>query len=74
MKTAKEMFEELGYKVFEDNEPELDSYCIVIATKEYNHSIIFNKKRKKIFFDYTNIGIKELKAINKQISELGWNE
>lgn len=71
-KSAKEMFEELGYIVFEDNEPELNSYCIVITTEECYNSIIFDKNRKRILFDYANIGIEELQAINKMVSELGW--
>lgn len=74
MKTAKEMFEELGYKQ--------DIYV--------NYVIIYRNGVKCIRFDldlmalevyrnfhYNNsdeITFKELQAINKQVEELGWNE
>ena len=76
MKTAKEMFEELGYEVFEDYEPSLGTSIIVTKIKfEHEQSIIFNKDLKRIVFDIdTCIGIKELQAINKQVEELGWHQ
>ena len=78
MKTAKEMFEELGYKCIADT----------------NYDIIFQKGNQytsdgiKIDFDLDLDAIKieflmdkcrwfsfeELQAINKMVSELGWNE
>lgn len=77
MKTAKEMFEELGYELVFDEE----------------HGKYYKKKNKRIeivkghcgcYIDvyyyknedrvYTFIDGKELQAINKMVSELGWNE
>lgn len=70
MKTAKEMFEELGYKPFGKNskyicyrnkasfiEFDLDGKCILTnkPSTTFNH-----------------ITLKELQAINKQVEELGW--
>ncbi len=72
MKTAKEMFEELGYKIVRDDEEFLD-----YETEEYYISFW---KHKKIFYkveygyDAGDITMQELKAINKQVEELGWNK
>lgn len=77
MKSAKEMFEDLGYKYFEN------SYWVYL-TKGTNfpiERICFIKSKKEITIEkFTtnnkiltkNISILELKAINKQIEELGW--
>lgn len=73
MKSAKEMFEELGYKVNEDE------YKIIIyktnVTGVMLYSCVFyntnNKKfRLKIYEQYMSLEL--LKAINQQINELGW--
>lgn len=67
MKTAKEMFKELGYK------------CILIKKDEEN-VIGFDLDTKSVYktgvYDdiSENITLEELKAINKQVEELGWNE
>ena len=76
--TAKEMFEELGYDWKETN--------IYIQYTKYNWKhFIFRSKtticfwkliEKVSLYDDTclNATIKELKAINKQIEELCWDE
>ena len=73
MKTAKEMFEELGYEKFENDSR--------ITYEKYNREckmIEFDKERMEITFADDNycevvmIDRKELQAINKQVEELGW--
>lgn len=73
--TAKEMFEKLGYK--KDT-----------TYKIYGHLYYFNEDIKidfdledKDFYKYSclndcrcSINMQELKAINKQVEELGWNK
>lgn len=65
---VKEMFKELGYD-------QLISDDIIIYYKE-EESITFRLEEKifyKVFYDTAgNINMQELKAINKQIEELGW--
>lgn len=75
--TAKEMFEKLGYKIFEN------SYWIYLTKETTYHidriSFIKNKKEIEIERFTENktltkkISVLELKAINKQIEELGWD-
>ena len=72
--SAKEMFEELGfecsknkfsiryYKEFRDYDD--DSYTL---------DIDFRLIEEKLFSDF-GIDIRLLKAINKQVDELGWNK
>ena len=83
MKTAKEMFEELGYEEYFNNDN-----MICYKKKDFisdTYEIEFNKKAKIIISDwYTDspftpvkalpIDMKELKAINQQVKELGWDE
>ena len=77
-KSAREMFEELGYKKFEND------YWIYFS-KETNGAypldrIYFIKNTKEIkaetfTYDKTltkNVTISELQAINQQCKELGW--
>ena len=83
--SAKEMFEQLGYKrmdkliitgddlekVFIDYEK--DKTHITISS--LNGAKNFGKYSLKLLgFKYMDITIKELQAINKQIEELGWNK
>lgn len=83
MKTAKELFEELGYKldtIFSNNE------YITYKKKENDgfYAIDFDIKHKtvRVSFVYTRgivrtssyATLDELKVINKQIEELNWNE
>jgi hypothetical protein len=71
---AKEMFEELGFKCEEYNsyiryyQEFTDFYDEVFAL-----DINFRFFEKKIYSDFP-IDMRLLKAINKQIEELGWNE
>ena len=73
--SAKEMFEELGYKFVQG----IDCiYYEQIKNHDY-YVIIFNDDKtitKKRFYsyEYEYITFDELKAINKQIEELDWNE
>lgn len=76
MKTAKEMFEELGYELIEET-----NYDIVfqIGTK-YIYSgvkIDFDLDTHQVKFEFLMekhrwFEIEELQAINKQVEELGW--
>lgn len=81
MKSAKEQFEELGYK-------EIFNNTITVTYKKIYKDrtivICFYKKHKKIakfraglclFLQEEKdvaINLKELQAINKQVEELGW--
>lgn len=78
MKTAKEMFEKSGYELkksrtyicYEKDECKIDS--------DYTIAIEFNLMEKTVHkientdCDIEGITTDELKAINKQIEELGW--
>ena len=73
MKTAKEMFEDMGY--------ELVSQDLTIIRYEKDFDIIkFNLSDNTIegyddwYYEkpFNQIDMKELKAINKQVEELGW--
>lgn len=84
--TAKEMFEELGYEYkFINNTKEQCEDVIVYSHKNQPVIIQFNLWSKIVVYqikntmkDYDKIAIfmtKELiKAINKQVEELGWND
>lgn len=69
---AKEMFEQLGY-IDKTKTPNEIHYL-----KEDDWWIIFNLTSRKIFvgygYDSGKFSIDELKAINKQVEELGWLE
>ena len=94
MKTAKEMFEELGYKRVENHpKEEKDEYTFTTQDNPYikyyeedeiaYEEIVFDLWGKRIWCrayrkDYKfkvacPINMQELQAINKQVSELGWN-
>ena len=79
-KSAKEMFEELGYKYSEDNY--FISYIGNEDIKPVQYQIVFSKEYKSIEtiptwngqeHYFTRIDMKLLKVINKQVEELGWN-
>lgn len=81
--TAKEMFEDLGYELIEDNKSYLRYADYVDEHKYAGEMIDFDKKNKgfrltrksyqgNTHFKYGTI--KELQAINKQVEELGWNK
>ena len=71
MKTAKEMFEELGYEPFGKNSK-------YICYRKNMWFIEFDLDQKCILTSKPNttfnlITFEELQAINKQVEELGWN-
>ena len=76
MKTAKEMFEDLGYEVI--YKPNTITYRL---NKGYFYYICFKLNKKTVYKSKgacgkafaSSITTKELKAINKQVEELGWN-
>lgn len=88
MKSAKELFKELGYEIDEESELEiLYKMKSEISSTYWNSTywIVFNKTKKTFECFVTSdspfepsksfeIGIDELKAINKQIEEMHWNE
>ena len=68
--SAKEMFEELGYELETENNWGLQYY-----NEEEDNEYFFNKEHKWVEVPkgaYDVIDLKVLKAINKQIEELGW--
>lgn len=73
--TAKEMFEELGriQTITEYDNYKSDIDYLDEKTEQTN--IYFDLEYKEIgFVNIHKITMKELKAINKQIEELGWNK
>ena len=78
MKSAREMFEELGYKKTDI----LNGKSVNYENKDYETSIsIFDNERGRAIHIYALgdtykdsgfIGVEELKAINKYCDELGW--
>lgn len=70
MKSARELFEELGYyPSYDYNKPKIDfAFYLKYSTK----MIIFNIKDKIIETVDGAITLEELQAINKQVEELGW--
>lgn len=83
---AKEMFEELGYKYkIIDNTKNQCEDVILCSHKKQELTIQFNLFSKLVCFQIKNkfegydkvvmfITKELLKAINKQIEELGWND
>lgn len=72
---AKEMFEKLGYDYFDNG--------LRITYQNYKVSscklIEFNLQEKKMWLadddkEVVELSLKEIKAINKQVEELGWND
>lgn len=79
--TAKEMFEQLHYKIEKNNKNELIyRYDEVLMEERIIQHIMFAKISKIIFSyreqfgEFCGIGMAELQAINKQVDELGWNK
>ncbi len=83
MKSAKEMFEDLGYELIEDSKSYLRYADYFDKGKKYmgGELIDFDKKNKRFrltrkscqgntHFKYGTLD--ELQAINKQIEELNW--
>ena len=67
MKSAKELFEELGYVI------NVWKSSIEYFNYDENKNIWFNFDTKTVEIGVVDITIKELNAINKQVEELGWN-
>lgn len=72
--SAKEMFEDLGYK----KETHI-SYILYIKNEgdysQQEQRIFFRHDTETIIKPFTDgINVKELQAINKQVEELGWNK
>lgn len=70
--TAKEMFIDLNFKQTLNN----DHMIIYRDIENDDFMVAFNKTTKVLYtnqcYDY-NFDFKMLKAINKQVEELGWN-
>ena len=75
-KSAKEMFEELGYAQDLNNKYYI-GYIKILNDYGKQRTFTFMKEMKFFtFIDQDNsavIELNELKAINKQVEELGWN-
>ena len=79
MKSARELFEELGYKLKYKNKYEimyikpdvLLNKVLPLNLYQY-YKIIINRKYEIIKKYGSAITFKELQAINQQINELGW--
>lgn len=81
--SAKEMFEELGYKLIRECKYYLLYEKALKEDAEYENDylhISFEKQEKAFIKTYGDdnspeiVSMQELKAINKQIEELGWNK
>lgn len=71
-KTAREMFEELGYYASYDyNNPKVS---FAFYKKYSTQAIVFNIKDKTIDICDGEITYNELQAINKQVEELEWDK
>lgn len=74
--TAKEMFEDLGYEDI-TNEYSYDKDCKAVYVNKtyipYVHIIFEELGTTKVIDNEIDITIPLLKAINKQVEELGWN-
>lgn len=77
-KSAKEMFEELGYEYYEDD----GFICYKKEKRELIEPdyISFNRLEREVFMSRISkngngviVDMKLLKVINKQVEELGWN-
>lgn len=75
--TAKEIFEKLGYEQHNSRYEIIYNMGNLKYIDDYRY-ISFNKENKTIEVDDSStapfyLQIEELKAINKQIKELGWD-
>ena len=67
--SAKEMFEELGYNKVVSND-----FLIEYTNYEITKKVVFYKILKEVLSYEATLTIPLLKAINKQVEELGWNK
>ena len=71
--TAKEMFKKLGYEYSKNKNGRW--ICYDIYNPIQRRAIWFNVKGKTIVVGaYQAVTLSELKAINKQVEELEWND
>lgn len=80
MKSARELFEELGWYL----DIETNDNQIVYSKNKFNNdsfgfigakAITFDKEMESVYLDDVNdISMLLLQAINQQINELGWND
>lgn len=80
MKSARELFEELGWYL----DIETDDNQIVYSKDKFNNdtfgfigakAITFDKEMESVYLDDVNdISMLLLQAINQQINEFGWND
>lgn len=68
MKTAKEMFEKLGFKLKEDSGENFIEY----ETENLDGYVIFNLEHKDYTTDIYTVSIETHKAITQQMKELRW--
>lgn len=74
MKSARELFEELGYTKLEQHD-DISNYIKYISNDEDFDFITFYCDDKTFCIgEYVLCNFKLLQAINKQIEELGWNK
>lgn len=85
MKSARELFEELGYKLDEQEDyliywklakKQRVNYCYTQNEIQIEFNLTYKTIEKRELFhideDSTIITLRELQAINQQINELGW--
>lgn len=82
--TAKEMFEEIGYKQLGSLKPDDNYICVAYIKEIYGEQqyiYFYGSKELRVYLEdkkcrvYPPIfTLKELQAINKQVEELGWNK
>lgn len=87
MKSAKEMFEELGYKITRNDDLFVTYSYTLKCDKKYYFAITFELKYKQVKMeryrselfrrvfstnDMIGLYLDDIQAINKQIEELGW--
>lgn len=68
MSKADELFDELGYEKIHDNKRR------IVYKYGFIEKIEFDMKNRYINFNLGVVDIQVLKAINKKIEELGWEE
>lgn len=82
MKSAKEMFKKLGYKLWEGSSEQIIVYQKETRTIRFNlvqtcyldekTISIFHSLDEDVYEQEVILTLDELKAINKQVEELGW--
>lgn len=72
MKSARELFKELGYTKLEKHE-DIGDYIEYISNDEDCDCITFYCDSKTFYVgEYVLCNVKILQAINQQVNELGW--